>query len=102
MPADDDAVLIDNDCLTPSKFRDARSELVDRALGDLATVTGVWDQFVNWPPAHLQIVHPSPSRTELDLSEGALCASLSNRSCFFYTPICIRCLPKHLWLHFPL
>src|SRR5258706_10888688 len=49
----------------------------------------------------------TPSRSELDLSEGALCAGLSNRSCFFYTriwtgcPICL--LPQILCilhLHF--
>ncbi len=51
--ADDDAVFVNDDGLPPAKLLDARGDLVDRALRNLAAVAGVGDRLINRPPAYL-------------------------------------------------
>src|SRR4051812_45196540 len=71
VPADDDAVSIDDNRLAPTELLDGGGYLVDCLLGNLAAVLGVTDRFVDRPPTHFKIVHPCTSlQTGLaDLSE---------------------------------
>ena len=47
--------------LKTHELLDARGDFVDGPFGDFAAVSGVGDRLVDWPPAHLQIVHPCTS-----------------------------------------
>ena len=65
----------------PAKLFDRCGDLVNRALGNLAAVPGVGNRFVDRPQAHFRSFIRTPAlRLDWDLSEGALCAGLANRS----------------------
>jgi len=44
VPAYDYALAIDNDRLPPTEFFDGRGNFINRPLGDLTAVSGVWNR----------------------------------------------------------
>src|SRR5262249_36814927 len=79
VPADDHSVLIDDDGNAKPEFFDRCGDLVDRALWNFAAVPRIRNRFVDGPPTHYEIIHPTCSKWFWNLAEGALCAGPSNR-----------------------
>ena len=65
MPADNDKSFVDNDGHAEPELFDGRGDFVNRALRDLAAIPGVRNRFIDRPPTHFKIIHPSPT-TRLD------------------------------------